>query len=171
MPIKPENRHHYRTPEWKAARLAVLKRAGEVRGVFDSLINEASCEFCWARNHETYERVSINGVVWQRLPWESRWSDCECRSALATLALGDLVVRSVKIVLTVAHLDHDPTNNSLENLRALCQRCHNRHDVPHRSANRAKTRAAKIAAKAAGHLLDGVEHHDMPNDTPKGAIE
>jgi len=27
MPIKPENRHHYRTPEWKAARAAVVFQA------------------------------------------------------------------------------------------------------------------------------------------------
>jgi len=27
-------------------------------------------------------------------------------------------------VLTVAHLDHDISNNELSNLRALCQRCH-----------------------------------------------
>jgi hypothetical protein len=27
-------------------------------------------------------------------------------------------------VLAAAHLDSDPTNNRMENLRALCQRCH-----------------------------------------------
>lgn len=32
------------------------------------------------------------------------------------------------IVLTVAHLDHDVTNNELDNLKALCQRCHLTHD-------------------------------------------
>ncbi|MEL7123866.1 MAG: hypothetical protein AAFO07_30795, partial [Bacteroidota bacterium] len=34
----------------------------------------------------------------------------------------------VKIVLTVAHLDHDIHNNSFFNLAALCQRCHLNHD-------------------------------------------
>ena len=29
-----------------------------------------------------------------------------------------------RVVLTIAHLDHDPRNNREENLRALCQRCH-----------------------------------------------
>lgn len=33
-----------------------------------------------------------------------------------------------KIILTVAHLDQDPTNNNLNNLLALCQRCHFNHD-------------------------------------------
>jgi 5-methylcytosine-specific restriction endonuclease McrA len=35
-----------------------------------------------------------------------------------------------KIILTVAHLDHTPENCSNENLRAWCQRCHNRYDAP-----------------------------------------
>ena len=35
-----------------------------------------------------------------------------------------------RIVLTVAHLDHDATNWEIEidRLRALCQRCHIRYD-------------------------------------------
>lgn len=36
----------------------------------------------------------------------------------------------VKVVLTIAHLDHDEENwnVSLDRLRALCQRCHLRYD-------------------------------------------
>lgn len=44
------------------------------------------------------------------------------------------------VVLTVAHLDHQPENCADENLRALCQRCHNRYDVTHRRRNAAQTR-------------------------------
>jgi 5-methylcytosine-specific restriction endonuclease McrA len=44
----------------------------------------------------------------------------------------------IKIVLTVAHLDHDIENNNYTNLRALCQRCHNRHDSANRKKNRDK---------------------------------
>jgi 5-methylcytosine-specific restriction endonuclease McrA len=33
------------------------------------------------------------------------------------------------VVLTVAHLDHDKTNNSFFNLKALCQKCHLKHDL------------------------------------------
>ncbi len=47
--------------------------------------------------------------------------------------------KPIRIVLTIAHLDHDPRNNDPENLRALCQRCHNRHDAAHRAANRRRT--------------------------------
>ncbi len=44
------------------------------------------------------------------------------------------------VVLTVAHLDHQPENCADENLRALCQRCHNRYDQPNRQKNAARTR-------------------------------
>ena len=41
-----------------------------------------------------------------------------------------------KVVLTVAHLDHTPENNSDANLKAMCQRCHNRYDRQHRYETR-----------------------------------
>lgn len=44
--------------------------------------------------------------------------------------------KAVKIVLTIAHLDHDINNNDYSNLKALCQRCHNRYDVAHRKESR-----------------------------------
>lgn len=44
------------------------------------------------------------------------------------------------IVLTVAHLDHQPENCDPENLRALCQACHNRYDAQHRVETRKKSR-------------------------------
>lgn len=45
------------------------------------------------------------------------------------------------IVLTVAHLDHQPENCDPENLRALCQKCHNRYDAKHRAETRSWVRA------------------------------
>lgn len=44
----------------------------------------------------------------------------------------------VRIVLTIAHLDHDPVNNDQANLRAMCQLCHNRYDAKHRAESRRK---------------------------------
>ena len=41
-----------------------------------------------------------------------------------------------RVVLAAAHLDSDPTNNRLKNLRALCQRCHMLHDRPQHLAQR-----------------------------------
>lgn len=43
-----------------------------------------------------------------------------------------------KVVLTIAHIDQDKTNNMDYNLLALCQRCHNKIDLPHRIKNRNK---------------------------------
>ncbi len=58
--------------------------------------------------------------------------------------------RAVKVVLTVAHLDHTPENCADENLRAWCQRCHNTYDLPMR---RAGTKARARAKMAAGDLF------------------
>jgi 5-methylcytosine-specific restriction endonuclease McrA len=41
-----------------------------------------------------------------------------------------------KVVLTIAHIDQDKTNNKRYNLLALCQRCHNKIDLPYRVKNR-----------------------------------
>ena len=41
-----------------------------------------------------------------------------------------------RVILTIAHLNHDITDNCPENLRALCQRCHNTHDAVKRAGNR-----------------------------------
>ena len=41
-----------------------------------------------------------------------------------------------RVVLTTAHLSHDPSDNRDENLKALCQACHNRYDAAKRVANR-----------------------------------
>lgn len=38
-------------------------------------------------------------------------------------------VTKSKVVLTVAHLDHDVKNNNFDNLMAMCQRCHLRYDA------------------------------------------
>ncbi|MCZ2115135.1 MAG: hypothetical protein LC131_15105 [Anaerolineae bacterium] len=44
-----------------------------------------------------------------------------------------------RVVLTVAHMDHDRTNNDPANLRALCQRCHLDWDRDHHLRNRRRT--------------------------------
>ena len=51
-----------------------------------------------------------------------------------------------KVVLTVAHLDHNPANNADDNLKALCQLCHNTYDGPKRAANR-KHRQLRLAGQ------------------------
>ena len=50
------------------------------------------------------------------------------------------------VVLTTAHLDHQPENCADTNLAAFCQRCHLAYDGPHHAETRARTRAAALAA-------------------------
>ena len=49
-------------------------------------------------------------------------------------------VTGSRVVLTVAHLDHDTTNNKPDNLRAMCQCCHLTHDAKQHAKNAAETR-------------------------------
>jgi 5-methylcytosine-specific restriction endonuclease McrA len=55
-----------------------------------------------------------------------------------------------KVVLTIAHLDHTPENCEPDNLRAWCQRCHNRYDQAARIAGRKSRLRATLAV---GDLL------------------
>jgi hypothetical protein len=45
-----------------------------------------------------------------------------------------------RVVLTVAHLDHNPQNCAPDNLRALCQCCHLRYDAQEHARHAAETR-------------------------------
>lgn len=49
------------------------------------------------------------------------------------------------VVLTVAHLDHQPEHSDDDNLRAMCQGCHLHYDRDHHAQTRAATRAAELA--------------------------
>jgi hypothetical protein len=52
-----------------------------------------------------------------------------------------------KVVLTTAHLDHQPENCDPANLRAMCQGCHLHYDRDHHAETRAATKAAALAAQ------------------------
>jgi len=53
-------------------------------------------------------------------------------------------VTGSKVVLTIMHLDHDPTNNDPANLKAGCQKCHNAYDAPMRAAGRKRRRREQV---------------------------
>jgi hypothetical protein len=66
-----------------------------------------------------------------------------------------------KIVLTVAHLDHDPRNCVESNLLAMCQRCHLAYDRTEHSHSAAETRAEKRQTESGQlPLLARVEYRD-----------
>lgn len=52
-------------------------------------------------------------------------------------------LKSTRVVLTIAHLDHDKTNNDYDNLAALCQKCHLGIDLKHHMANARETNRKK----------------------------
>ena len=58
-----------------------------------------------------------------------------------------------KVVLTTAHLNHDTTDNRLNNLKAMCQRCHLRYDAREHARHAAQTRYRKIAEAGQGILF------------------
>lgn len=87
-----------------------------------------------------------------------RAQNCCERCGVANYAVVQRIIskreREVKIVLTIAHLNHDVTDNRPENLAALCQRCHNQHDVEFRAENRKRNRDAKNCDEQ-GELFEG----------------
>lgn len=56
------------------------------------------------------------------------YPDCRAENGKPHPVTGSIVV------LTVAHLDHQPENCDRANLRAWCQRCHNVYDMAMRRA-------------------------------------
>jgi|SRR6185369_17923719 5-methylcytosine-specific restriction endonuclease McrA len=58
------------------------------------------------------------------------------------------------VVLSVAHLNHDTTQNERDNLAVLCARCHLRYDAKYHAANAKRTRQRKkqLAAQQSGQM-------------------
>lgn len=108
MPIKPERKKLY-PKNWKEIRAKILKRAGN------------KCELCGVPNGDGVRRCKLDPVYWQH------------EAFIEETALADWL--ETKIVLTVHHINHDPTDNRNCNLVALCQRCHLRLDMPWRKRN------------------------------------
>jgi len=61
-------------------------------------------------------------------------------------------VTGARVVLTVAHINHDIENNAPGNLAALCQRCHLRHDAKLHARHAAETRRRKRVLAGQGEL-------------------
>lgn len=76
----------------------------------------------------------------------SRWRRHEHTSTCLVEHCG-----AVRIVLTVAHIDHDEQNSDPANLLALCQRCHL---VMDGGDNRARRRASAAASAGQTELFD-----------------
>ena len=138
MPIRKENRDRY-PKDWPQISTRIRARAGN------------KCEDCGVPNYELggrdpkggWRKALPTGDNGLKLTWPEPGTYAACENWLNPL-------RIVKIVLTVAHLDHQPENCADENLKAWCQRCHNRYDAAER---RKGIKARKMAASAVNDLF------------------
>lgn len=74
------------------------------------------------------------------------WLNQTCEEVTDDSGMHGYVDKPQRFCLTVAHLDHDTTNNSPDNLRALCSGCHLRYDAPLHRRNASATRDRKRQA-------------------------
>jgi hypothetical protein len=85
-----------------------------------------------------------------RAGWICEW----CSVDHGTMRIGKKYKRPYKVILSGAHLNHDPSDNRDENLIALCQECHLCHDRWQHveSCRRTKQRKRREAQLEAGQL-------------------
>lgn len=130
MPIRPESRHRY-PRDWPQIRARILARA------------KNCCERCGVPNHQlggrakdgTFLPALPKGEKLLRFDWPAPGEHSWCGAGERLERL-----RVIRIVLTVAHLNHTPEDCRDENLQALCQRCHLAHDHEHHQRNAYQTR-------------------------------
>lgn len=135
MPIKPENRALY-PADWPAISRQAKARAGW------------KCQHagCAARQYSIGIWHRENGD-WQwaeQYPPEPTWGEARQVAAEAFWEVQHVGGSPcIVIVLTVAHLNHDPADCRPENLAAMCQRHHLAYDRDHHRTNAQATRRAK----------------------------
>jgi hypothetical protein len=130
MPISAEKRKLY-PKNWKEIRAAILERACNC------------CEECGVRNH-AYGARDKDG------DWHDA-NDIASMSCSTGEALWPEYPTEIKIVLTIAHLNHDVTDNRPANLKALCQKHHLALDKELHIANAKVTWQKKKLAKQEAH--------------------
>lgn len=134
MPIRAERAHLYpggsiKSPEWRAIR----KRIGERSGW--------RCETCGAPHMTIVARGSYGGRDAYMIIDTGEVFDAETGLKMAAMKLSAFgAYRVLKIVLTVAHLNHDEGDCRDANLAHLCQRHHLRLDAKLHQRNAARTR-------------------------------
>ena len=140
MPIRPENRARY-PKDWPAISLSAKERAGWHCQHPGCVAQQYSIGI-WHRPHgqqhqwaEQYEPPATYG--------EARTVAAEAWYEVQHLGGDKLTI----IVLTVAHLNHEPEDCRPENLAAMCQRHHLAYDAQHhkQTAYSTRKRAAMTA--------------------------
>lgn len=118
MPIDYSEYH----PKWLLiSKLIRFNRAGN------------KCEHCGIVNGSVVRRLKTG---WQNI-CSVDWDMIKSKVKNGYSKMGAIKhLGFTKIVLTVAHLDHNKENNDFSNLAALCQKCHLSHDIKHHVNNR-----------------------------------
>lgn len=120
--------------DWKDIRARILVRA------------KGCCEFCGLANGAWIVRSSEDGSRYLVNKPDGIYYLNDSPVRMSEIPDEFAVNPLIRIVLTVAHLDHDTTHNDEDNLRALCQRCHLTYDAKHHAKNAAVTRREKFKA-------------------------
>lgn len=82
---------------------------------------------------------------WEKISHRIRFERAAGRCEWCNASHGDPhPVTGSTVVLTTAHIDHDPSNCDDDNLVALCQRCHLRYDADEHARHAAETRRRKL---------------------------
>lgn len=129
---------------WREIRSRILKRAGngcECRGECGDT-HPGQFLFC-GHIYEMDRCFAPNGVLIVR--HESQLALWRSAGTVASHEFG----KPVKVVLTLAHLDHDPSSDDETRIRAFCQRCHLNYDAKQHAES---ARATRMARKAVGSL-------------------
>jgi hypothetical protein len=137
MPIKAEMRWFYPIDWPQLSRHVRFERAGGL------------CQRC-GRPHGAIVRCLPDGRWYDAA--RGTWRTHQGRPARGPQIAEAARMRQTRVVLAAAHLDHNPSNNRLKNLRGLCQRCHLMHDRPHHLARR---RITYLLRRALGDLFLG----------------
>lgn len=129
MPIRTELRHHYRTPQWFAARALVRERARD------------RCERCHRKNRAWY--ISDPLALAAIRKFEITKGDAEAMKVQG--------VRVVLIQCGCCHVNNVAGDDRPENLRWWCRGCHLRFDERFHKYTRAtrKDQARPLLAEGA----------------------
>lgn len=116
MPIRREHKWLYPI-DWRELSAEIRFRRAKGR-----------CEQCGRQHGKRVQHLG-DGRWWDEEA--GRWRDGHgrpVRLSASVLTCDEPGLRVTTVILSTAHLDHDPSNNDGRNLKALCQRCHLLHD-------------------------------------------
>lgn len=80
---------------------------------------------------------------WEEISKYIRFERAKNKCEFCGIENYSITPRGTRVILTVAHLDHNTQNNDYSNLKALCQKCHLQYDLAFHIQNAKKTRHAK----------------------------